>query len=39
VLLPKAPEEYGSEENLLAEIRSFIHRYVDVSPLYVSFRS
>lgn len=34
VLLPKAPEEYGTEERLLADIRDFIHRYVDVSPLY-----
>jgi hypothetical protein len=34
VLLPKAPEEYGSEADLLAEIETFIHRYVDVSPLY-----
>src|SRR2546422_3259494 len=28
------PEEYGSEAELFAGIRSFIHRYVDVSPLY-----
>ena len=34
VLLPSAPEEYGSEDELFAEIRDFIHRYVDVSPLY-----
>jgi hypothetical protein len=34
VLLPSGPEEYGSEEGLLAEIQSFIHRYVDVSPLF-----
>ena len=34
VLLPSRPEEYGSEEALLAEIREFIHRYVDVSPLF-----
>lgn len=34
VLLPSAPEEYGSEEALIAEIRGFIHRYVDVSPLF-----
>jgi len=27
-------EEYGSEESLLSEIQSFIHRYVDVSPLF-----
>ncbi|MBU6142122.1 hypothetical protein KGO95_03335 [Patescibacteria group bacterium] len=34
VLLPSMPEEYGSTTQLLDEIRSFIHRYVDVSPLY-----
>jgi hypothetical protein len=34
VLLPSEPEEYGSEQALVGEIRSFIHRYVDVSPLY-----
>src|SRR5216684_8590247 len=34
VLLPSEPEEYGSEEILLREIESFIHRYVDVSPLF-----
>src|SRR5438552_15004349 len=34
VLLPSEPEEYGSEDELLAEIQDFIHRYVDVSPLF-----
>lgn len=34
VLLPSEPEEYGSEEELLGEIQGFIHRYVDVSPLF-----
>jgi len=34
VLLPSQPEEYGSEENLVNEIQAFIHRYVDVSPLF-----
>lgn len=34
VLLPSAPEEYGSEDQLIAEIHAFIHRYVDVSPLF-----
>ena len=34
VLFPSGPEEYGSEAELLGEIQSFIHRYVDVSPLY-----
>ncbi len=34
VLLPSGPEEYESEEALVAEIQAFIHRYVDVSPLF-----
>ena len=34
ILLPSTPEEYGSEAELVAEIRSFIHRYVDLSPLF-----
>ncbi len=34
VLLPSAPEAYGSEKELLSAIQSFIHRYVDVSPLF-----
>src|SRR5207249_10528245 len=39
VLLPSQPEEYGSEEGLLDEIRAFIHRYVDVSPLFEQIAS
>jgi len=34
VLLPSEPEEYGSEEQLVAEVQGFVHRYVDVSPLF-----
>src|SRR2546426_12428357 len=34
VLLPSAPEEYGTEIELLEEVRSFIHRYGDVTPLF-----
>jgi len=34
VLFPSGPEEYGSEKELVGEIQSFIHRYVQVSPLY-----
>jgi hypothetical protein len=34
VLLPSEPKEYGSDTALLSEIESFIHRYVDVSPLF-----
>jgi hypothetical protein len=39
VLLPSEPEEYGSEEALVKEIRSFLHRYVDVSPLFEKIAS
>lgn len=34
VLLPSGPEEYGSEGELVRDIRAFIHRYVDLSPLF-----
>ncbi len=34
VLLPSAPEDYGSEEELLLEVRKFIHRYVDLGELF-----
>jgi hypothetical protein len=34
VLLPSKPEEYGSQEELLRDIAEFIHRYLDVSPLF-----
>lgn len=34
VPFPSEPEEYETEEKLLAEIQSFIHRYVDGSPLF-----
>src|ERR1700693_949928 len=34
VLLPSEPKTYGSEEKLLFDIRSFIHRYVDLSPTF-----
>ena len=39
VLFPSEPEEYGSEEALLGEIQSFIHRYVDVSPFFEKITS
>lgn len=34
VLFPSEPSEYGSEEQLVAEIQTFIHRYVDVSSRF-----
>ena len=33
VLFPSDAGEYGSEEDLIADIQSFIHQYVDLSPL------
>lgn len=39
VLLPSEPEEYTSEEELVAEIQAFIHRYVDVSSLFEKIAS
>jgi hypothetical protein len=39
VLLPSGPAEYSSEEELRAEIQDFIHRYVDVSPLFEKIAS
>ncbi len=34
VLLPSEPRIYGSEERLVADIRDFIHRYVDFDPSF-----
>jgi hypothetical protein len=34
VLFPSEATEYGSENELIERIRSFIRRYVDVSPLF-----
>ena len=34
VLLPSEPQIYGSEEQLLSDIRSYIHRYVDLSATF-----
>jgi hypothetical protein len=39
VLFPSEPEEYGSEGDLVADVQSFIHRYVDVSPLFEKIAS
>ena len=33
VLFPSKAEEYGTEKELLEEIRNFIHTYVDLPPL------
>lgn len=34
VLLPSAPEEYGSVEELLSAIGSYLHRYIDLIPSF-----
>lgn len=34
VLLPEHPDEFGTKAELLARIEAFIHRYVDLSPLF-----
>lgn len=34
VLLPSEPLAYGSEEQLFQELQAFLHRYVDLSPLF-----
>jgi hypothetical protein len=39
VLLPSEPEEYGSEAELLSDVRVFIHRYVDISALFEEIAS
>jgi hypothetical protein len=39
VLFPSEPEEYGSDAKLLRSIRDFIHRFVDVSPLFEELAS
>ncbi len=39
VLFPSAAAEYESEERLVGAIREFIHRYVDVSPLFEQIAS
>src|SRR5207237_5708350 len=33
-LFPSEAKDYGSESALIEGIRAFIHRYVDVSPLF-----
>jgi hypothetical protein len=39
VLFPSEAAHYESEQTLVAEIREFIHRYVDVSPLFEEIMS
>lgn len=39
VLLPSEPLEYVTEEELLVEIRKFIHHYLDISPMFEQIAS
>jgi hypothetical protein len=39
IVLPSTPAEYGSKNELLGEIESFIHRYVDLEPSFKSVAS
>jgi hypothetical protein len=39
ILFPTEPNDYGTEESLIAEIRHFIHSHVDVSPLFETIAS
>ncbi len=34
VLLPSAPDDYGTKAELLAAVRAYLHRYVDLSPVF-----
>ena len=34
VLLPSTPVHYGVKHELIADIQAFLHRYVDLSPLF-----
>jgi hypothetical protein len=34
VLLPSEPRSYGDESKLVADIRAFIHRYLDLDPAF-----
>jgi len=34
VLFPSVPEHYGDKTELVADIAAFLHRYVDLSPLF-----
>ena len=39
VLLPSEPLEYGTEEELIAEIKKFIHHYLDISSMFEQIAS
>ncbi len=39
VLLPSVPSESFSKEELIADIQAFLHRYVDLSPIFAKIAS
>ncbi|MES2224283.1 MAG: hypothetical protein V4469_05135 [Patescibacteria group bacterium] len=39
VLLPSEPIEYGTDAELIKHIQSFIHKYLDISPMYEQIAS
>ncbi|MGE5443663.1 MAG: hypothetical protein ACM3SR_03565 [Ignavibacteriales bacterium] len=39
VLFPSRAEEYGSDEELIQDIKDFLHSYVDLTPLFESISS
>ncbi|HWA92071.1 MAG TPA: hypothetical protein VG889_18670 [Rhizomicrobium sp.] len=39
VLLPSGPSEFFTKEELVADIEAFLHRYVDLSPLFAKIAS
>lgn len=39
VLLPSEPLEYNTEEELIEEIKKFIHKYLDISPMFEQIAS
>ena len=39
VLLPSEPLEYGTEKELILEIKNFIHHYLDISPMFEQIAS
>lgn len=39
ILFPSKPEEYGTDADLLHDIQSYIHRYVDVAPRFEQIAS
>ncbi len=39
VLLPTIAEEYENEEKLIGEIKNFIHKYLDISPIFEEIAS